>query len=140
MANPFKSQNEANEPQATQVNSSDAINLTVQMFFGAEGHNAYFAKQSWLDYGASLRDSEVDDLRKLLQCFGLNMRMQGNSQLRHDVKMRLYAYHQFYKPRASVGVKIIYAHGMERFISDYQDGLIAIGFTLEELTAEARKA
>jgi len=46
---------------------------------------------------------------------------------------------EFYKAKARMGVKIILEHGIEGFISDYQNGYVRNLFTLDELIDEARK-
>jgi hypothetical protein len=133
--NPFM---EGNEPSITS-GQTDAVNLTTKMFFGGDGWPPYFTEDEWIDYGKRLRLPEIDDLRRLISLMSAGFRMDGNSKTRTDQGKRTYLYDHFIQSKARPGVKIIIEGGILQFIQDYQEGKIAIGFTLDELVAEAKK-
>jgi len=134
--NPFN-QGKSNPPNK---DSSDTVQLTAEMFFGENGHSGYlFTRSTFLVYGESLRDREVQDLAKFFSATKDGLIMGGSLTKRTDRGGKPYVHPEFYKAKARMGVKIILEHGIEGFISDYQNGYVRNLFTLEELINEARK-
>jgi len=113
--------------------------ITAKSFFGKDGETAYASPEDFLSFGESLRAKEAQDWAKLIACLQKGMRMDGNPSTGVDVAQRPYTYHRFYKAKAVIGFKMINGAGMPQLITDYQDGNIAIDFTLEDLIQEARR-
>jgi hypothetical protein len=119
---------------------STATLITAKMFFGKDGGTAYETPPNFLAFGESLRPKEATDWKKLLECMAKNMRMDGNPATGVDAGNRSYTFHRLYKSKAVLGFKMVNGGGMPKLIEDYQEGLITIGFTLEDLIAEAQKS
>ena len=131
---PFKT--DRSEPQVAPMTAVRMI--TTRSFFGKEGETGYVSPQEFLAFGESLRAKEAQDWAKLITCMQKGMRMDGNPSTGVDVAQRPYTYHRFYKAKAVIGFKMINGAGMPQLIADYQDGTIAIDFTLEDLIKEAK--
>lgn len=136
MKHPFK--NESDQPHVAEGNSSTL--LTPRMFFGRDGETPYETPNKFLVFGESLRPKEAQDWGKLIQCMADGMRMDGNPATGVDVGNRPYTFHRAYKAKAVLGFKMVSGGGMPKLVSDYQSGLVTIGFTLEDLIEEARKS
>jgi hypothetical protein len=113
--------------------------ITAKAFFGRDGETPYDTPIKFLTFGEGLRPKEAIDWQKLLNCMGEGMRMDGNPATGTDAGKRDYVFHRFYKAKAVLGFKMVNGGGMPQLISDYQNGLISIGFTLEDLIEEAKK-
>jgi len=127
------------EAKPPRKDSTDTVHLTAEKFFGKNGHGAYFTGEQFLSYGKSLREKEVQDLKTAISLMKEGHIMGGNFVKRPDRAGRVYIHPDFYKSKARVGVKLILEHGLEGFISDYQNGYIAVDFTLDDLVVEAKK-
>ncbi|HEY4324377.1 MAG TPA: hypothetical protein VGN20_10340 [Mucilaginibacter sp.] len=119
--------------------SSSTVQLSAEMFFGDNGHAGYFTRKQFLNYGSSLREKEAHDLNTGLDAMKNGLTMGGSLVQRPDRSGRPYIHPEFFKPRGRLGVKIILEHGIEGFISDYQNGYIRPMFTLQDLIEEAKK-
>lgn len=117
--------------------AGSTIVITAKQFLGKEGDKQYCNPDKLVDYAKSLREPEVDQLDETIACMQAGLRTIGTTSRRVDKGGRSYAYLNFVKINATVGLKVILEAGMQQLISDYQDGKIAIGFTLEELIEEA---
>jgi hypothetical protein len=111
--------------------------ITAKMFLGKEGNTKYCDSEQLVKYASSLREPEVDQLDQTIDCMKAGIRTIGTTSRRVDKGGRSYAYLNFAKINATVGLKVILEAGMQQLIADYQDGKIVIGFTLEELVEEA---
>jgi hypothetical protein len=135
LSHPFKIGR--SEPEVVPTTTTKTI--TSRSFFGKDGEVAYTTPREFLAFGESLRQKEAHDWAKILLCMQQGMRMDGNPSTGVDVAMRPYTYHRFFKSKAVMGFKLISGAGMQQLIADYQDGTIAIGFSLEDLIEEARR-
>jgi hypothetical protein len=66
-------------------------------------------------------------------------KMNGNPYSGVDALGKPYTWHEFIKPKATAGFKIINGGGIPSLISDYQDGKVIIDFTLDDLIEVARE-
>ncbi len=115
----------------------NTIVITAKQFLGIEGNKKYCDPEKLVQYAKSLRESEVDQLDQTIVCMQAGIRTIGTTITRVDKGGRNYAYLNFAKINATVGLKVILEAGMKELIGDYQDGKIAVGFTREELVEEA---
>ena len=131
MANPFKKSNQGNSPKG----SLNAKLITTAVFL-----STYFESgKDFMRYGESLRDTEVEDLRKFFSFLKVGLRMDGNVQKRTDRAERTYVYPRFYQARATPGCKVILEGKLEQFMEEVQNGDIVTDFTLDDLISEASK-
>lgn len=121
------------------IDGRTATLVTARMFFGRDGETPYETPEKFLSFGESLRPKEANDWQKLLVCMNNNMRMDGNPATGVDAGNRPYTFHRVYKAKAVLGFKMINGGGMPKLIEDYQNGLITIGFDLQQLIDEAQK-
>ena len=127
--NPFK----PNLQDKASEGNSNAKVITPHEFI-----TAYFVtSEAFLEYGKSLRDSEVDDLRKLFNLLNLGLRNDGNLDKRDDRGKRSYVYPRFYQGRSTPGCKVILAGELEQFLTDALSGEITVNFTLDDVILAA---
>jgi hypothetical protein len=134
LKNPFNTGSSSNDDSAT------TTLLTARMFFGIDGDSPYTTPADFLAYGESLKPKEGSDLSKLINRMLGAQRMNGNPYTGVDSLGRPYTWHEFIKPKATAGFKIINGGGFPELVSNYQDGKVTINFTLEELIKVAREA
>ena len=111
--------------------------ISAKQFFGIEGGKQYCQPGMFISYAKSLRENEIEQLEQFIDCMNDGLRTIGTVTTRRDKGGRQYSYLNFVKINATVGIKVILEAGMKQLISDYQDGKIAIDFTLEQLVEEA---
>ena len=122
---------------ATTTASSNIKILSVKECLGLEGEQSYFEPNDLVTYAQSLREVEIEQLEQGFDCMQKGLRNIGSIVTRTDKGGRSYAYINFVKLNATVGIKFILESGMKKFILDYQDGKFRPGFSLEELVEEA---
>jgi hypothetical protein len=133
MKHPFLTNN---EPQG---GSNVKKVFTARMFFGLDGEEAISTAEDFLMHGEGLTPKEALDLGKAIHCMSQGMRMNGNPYSGVDPLGKSYTWHEFKKAKADCGFKIINGGGIPALIDRYQDGLITINFTLDELIKVARE-
>jgi hypothetical protein len=125
--------------KSQQGSSLSAPKITAADFFGKNGKPGYSTSEEFLEYGETLTPSDEEHLRKGANYMKEGLRTDGGSEIRRDVAGKQYQYYRFYKSRSTPGVKFILTTSIIRLINDYQNGLITIDFTLDDLINEARK-
>jgi len=120
-------------------NSAYAIELTAVKFLGKDGRPGYETSEELLAHYDSLTPADRAGLSHCIEYAGQGLRCDGGREIRKDVAGRQYQYYRFFKPKSQPGAKVVLTPGIVRFLSDYQNGLINVCFTLDDLIAEARK-
>ena len=119
--------------------SISAPKIIACHFFDNDQKTGYSTREEFLEYGATLTPSDEEHLRNGIKYLKEGLKTDGGSDIRRDVTGRQYIYYRFFKPRSTPGAKIILTPSIVRLFSDYQNGLITVGFTLDDLINEAKK-
>jgi hypothetical protein len=106
--------------------------MTAQEFVQLYLKDADFEK-----YSQALRKAEVEDFKIFFDCLRSGLRMADRNAQGIDRAGKPYRFYSFIRARATTGVKIFPIGEWDRFIREYQDGEIRIGFTAAELAEEA---
>lgn len=134
MANPFR------KNQVGGSNENPAVKvLTAKNFFG-KGSSFYDEKQEFLAWGELSRDEDIAQVQKFIFIVKTGLRIINTSTEKRDVGGVPYKFLTYLKPNADRdGVKLVLTGPWGRILEDYQNRLIKIDFTLDELIEEARK-
>ncbi|WP_423149719.1 hypothetical protein [Rubrolithibacter danxiaensis] len=134
MENPFQ------KNKKEDFNKSPKQNLRVinaQNFFGKDG---YDEKHSFLTWGENSRDPDVAQVAKFCLLAKAGCKIINTSTERIDEGSIPYKYIIFLRSsQSNDGTKLVLNGPWRKVLEDYQDGLIKIDFTLDELVEEARK-
>lgn len=127
MANPFKKEGSDMTPELKTINKDN--------FF-----DRYDQKPNFLAWGELSRDEDVDNVSKFIHVTRCGYRFIKVSVKKTDKGGTPYKYLTYLLPNADTdGIKLVLTGPWAKVFEDYQNRLIRVDFTLDELVEEARK-
>lgn len=84
-------------------------------------------------YVQMMRNSDVDDFKKLFKALSSGLKLTGRIYQGIDKGGNSYNYIKFFSPKGDVECKIFPLGRLNVLVTDYQSGKVAINFKAEEL-------
>lgn len=117
--------------------NSVPIQLSAAQFLGLdENVSGYFTPDEMLDYAKIISPHYF---RLLLQCMKEKRTLLKRSRQMKSEQIGSYIYYTFRKPKGTPGITVPENPAIERFIADYEDGLIEPTFDMDELARVTRE-